>query len=114
MVALGSFFAFGGIKGMAKEFKVDEKKRKEMTDCIINKQFHGEVFIITRGIIWKTLVLRYFNQVKRGELSIDELVIILEKNRGVKYAQKHSLVRYPILECLHFIAKVTKQTIDIK
>ncbi|QCJ45583.1 hypothetical protein FAY30_27010 (plasmid) [Bacillus sp. S3] len=85
-----------------------------MNETILNRQFQGEVYIMTSGIIWKSLVLKNFNKIKRGELSLDELVLQLELKGGVKYAQKHSIVGYPIQECLHFIAKVTKQTIEIK
>lgn len=97
-----------------KELNLDEKKRREMTESILKRHFQGEVYILTPGKIWKTLVLRYFNKVKRGELSVEQLVILLESKGGVRYAQKHSLVRYPIEECLSFIAKITKQTLEIK
>jgi hypothetical protein len=61
---------------------------------------------------WNALVLRYFNKVKRGELSIVELVTLLETKGGVKYQQKHSLVRYPIEELIHYIAKLSNQNLN--
>ncbi|RHW36060.1 hypothetical protein D1B31_18450 [Neobacillus notoginsengisoli] len=90
-----------------------ESKRQKITEAIFNRQYQGEVYILTPGRVWKSLVIKHFNKVKRGELSLDELVLLLETKGGVKFAQKHSLVRYPIKECLYFIAKMTKQDIEV-
>lgn len=84
--------------------------RKAMVEKIINHSVQGEVYILSPGRVWKSLVLNHFNKVKRGELSVNELVIHLEKC-GVKYAQKHHLVKYPVIECLMYISKVTKQSL---
>lgn len=87
---------------------IREKRRKEKVNCILNHRVDGESFIATSGRIWKAIVLRHFNQVYRGELTVDELVDILEKRYGVKYVQKRSLVKYPIQETLKYIAKISK------
>lgn len=89
-------------------------KKQELINSILNHPVQGEVYILTPGRIWKALVLKYFNKVKRGEVSINELITILEEKGGVKYGQKHSLVRYPIEECLKYISKLSKQDLDIK
>lgn len=85
-----------------------QKKRKEMLVTILNHQVQGEAFILTEGIIWKSIVLNHFNKVKRGEITVEQLVVILEQKYNVKYTQKHSLVKYPIQEMINYIAKVTK------
>jgi len=86
--------------------------RKEMMDKIIQHTVQGEVYILTPGRVWKSLVINHFNKVKRGELTVDELIIKLE-NSGVKYGQKHHLVKYPVTECLKYISKVTKQSLEL-
>lgn len=96
------------------KLKQDNAARKQMMEQILNHPVSGEVYILTPGRLWKALVLNNFNKVKRRELTIDELVIYLETKCGVKYAQKHHLVKYPIRECLLFISKVTKQAIDLE
>lgn len=87
--------------------------RREMIEKIITHSVSGEVYILTPGRVWKSLVLKYFNKVKGGELSVDELIIQLENKCGVKYGQKHHLVKYPVTECLIYISKITKQSIEI-
>lgn len=91
--------------------EIDKEKRRKQVEKILNHQVKGEVYIITPGRLWKAIVLKYFNKVQRGELSVKELVKLLETKYGVKYAQKHNLVRYPIEDCLKYIAKVSKKPI---
>ncbi|MEG6533258.1 MULTISPECIES: hypothetical protein [Bacillati] len=86
-----------------------QMKRRKLLKQILNHQVQGEAFIITEGMTWKSIVLNHFNKVQRGELTIEQLVVLLEKRYNVKYAQKHSLVRYPIQEMIDYIAKVTKK-----
>lgn len=86
---------------------IKEKRRKEKIKQILNHRVNGEGFILTSGRIWKAIVLRHFNKVYRGELTVDDLVDILEIRYGVKYAQKRTLVKYPIEETLKYIAKVS-------
>lgn len=71
------FLRLEGEEMLAKDLKMDEKKRREMTESIINRQYQGEVYILTPGKIWKTLVLKHFNKVKRGDMSLDELISFL-------------------------------------
>lgn len=93
--------------------KAASNSRREMIEKIINHSVSGEVYILTPGRVWKSLVLKHFNKIKRGELSVDELLVFLESKCGVKYGQKHHLVKYPISEFLLYISKTTKQTIEL-
>ncbi|MFT9497790.1 MULTISPECIES: hypothetical protein [Bacillota] len=91
---------------------VEEKKRK-LIEKILNHPVQGEVYILTQGRIWKALVLKHFSKVQKGEITILELVEILEKRYAVKYTQKYSLIQYPIEECLKYIAKVANKPLEL-
>ncbi|KZE67969.1 hypothetical protein AWM68_17505 [Fictibacillus phosphorivorans] len=93
--------------------KSDEKRKLKMIEDILNHPVPGEVYIETSGRIWKELVLRHFNKLERKELTLMELVKWLETKESVKYSQKYELVKYPIIECIKYISKVTKRPITI-
>lgn len=88
-------------------------KKQEKIEKILNHPVQGEAYILTQGRIWKAIVLRYFNKINKGELTIDELVQQLESRYGVKYAQKHSLVRFPVEECLRYISKISNTPLNL-
>jgi hypothetical protein len=92
----------------------EKEKTQKLTEKVLNHQVQGEVYILTQGRIWKAIVLRYFNKVQRKEMTVMELVQILETKFAVKYTQKHSLIRYPVEACLKFIAKIANKPLDIK
>lgn len=89
-----------------------DTKKREKVEKILNHQVQGEVYIQTPGRIWKALVLKNFNKFQSGELGIMELIEYLETKGGVKFNQKHSIVRYPIEECLQYIAKIANKPLD--
>ncbi|MCM3092202.1 MULTISPECIES: hypothetical protein [unclassified Cytobacillus] len=91
------------------EKKREEEQKKRLVEKVLSYQYQGEVYILTHGRIWKSLVLKYFKKVDSGELSIEQLLQLLEEKGGVKYGQSYKLVRYPIEECLNYIAKLSKK-----
>lgn len=91
----------------------NKDKKQELIEKILSHPVQGEVYIITQGRIWKSVVLRHFNKVHKGELTVDDLVQQLESRYGVKYAQKHSLVRYPVAECLRYISKISNTPLEL-
>lgn len=108
MAVLGSF-CIGGDHMLAFEKKREEEQRKRLVEKVLSYQYQGEVYILTPGRIWKSLVLKYFKKVDSGEISIEQLIQLLEEKGGVKYGQSYKLVRYPIEECLNYIAKLVKK-----
>ncbi|MGN7299553.1 hypothetical protein [Ferdinandcohnia sp. SAFN-114] len=88
------------------------KKRNEKIELIINHQVEGEAFIISSSHHWKRIVLQNFNRIYRNEIGINELLKVMQEH-GVVFAQKDSLVRYPVLECLNFIAKQSNEKLEI-
>lgn len=107
---LWCFFMEG--EGIMLDKESQKEKRKKLINQVLNHNVPGEVFILTKAYIWKPIVLNHFNKIQRGEMTITQLMEVLEKKYGVKYGQKHSLVRYPIEEYLKYIAKIAKTSLD--
>lgn len=89
--------------------EVLKKRKKEKIEKVLNHSIPGEGYILTPARTWKLIVLYYFNKVHRQELSVDNLLRLL-KEHGVQFGQKDSLVRYPVQECLRYIAKISGKT----
>jgi hypothetical protein len=96
-------------------FENEEMKRKrdEFKEIILEHKVSGELYIITPARIWKSYVLRHFNKIITKKVSVLELVTLLEVQHGVVYRQEHTVVQYPILEYLKYIAKVSNKTIEL-
>jgi hypothetical protein len=105
------FFAFLGGDDLLSGKVLGQEKKREKIEKILNHTVQGEVYIRTQGRTWKMIVLNHFNKIQKGEITIMDLVHILETKYAVIYTQKHSLVRYPIEECLNYIAKVSNKTL---
>ena len=91
--------------------KLDKEKRAQMIQQVIDHQVVGEAYINTPANVWKLLVLKNFKKVQSGELSVEALVKLLE-SQGVNFEQKPTLVYYPVEDCLKYISKLSKQTIE--
>ena len=94
----------------------DEKKMKERakkTELILSYQVTGEAYIATDSSEWKHIVLNHFNRVQRGDNTLNQLLSIM-KHKGVVFSQHDSLVKYPVKECLEYIAKITDSTLEMK
>lgn len=46
-------------------------------------------------------------------MSIEQLVSIIQKE-GIQFTQHPSLIKYPIIDFLHYIAKTCKEYIEIE
>lgn len=89
------------------------KERNKKTELILSYQVTGEAYISTDSREWKRIVLNHFNRIQRCDITLNQLLNIM-KNKGVVFSQHDSLVKYPVKECLEFIAKVSDSTLDIK
>lgn len=54
----------------------------------------------------------YYNKIKRKEMSIEQLVLIIQQEE-IHFTQHPSLMQYPIIDFSHHIAKTCKETIEI-
>lgn len=89
-----------------------DKKKKDLIEKILNHRVQGEGYITTSGRVWKALVLKHFNKIHCGELTLDALVFLLELKEGVIYSENRNLVKYPIQECLIYISKICNRPIN--
>lgn len=94
------------------DIRIAKKKRNEKIELILNHQVMGEVYIAPPARQWKRLVLKQYNKVEAGEMTLKELCLYLQKN-GVVFLQSLSLVQYPVTELLYFIAKVSKRDLTL-
>lgn len=95
------------------EEQIAADKKAEKMERILNHSYPGEGYINGPPIVWKKLVLYHFNKVKRDEITLSELLQKLQQS-GVTFNQSDSLVKYPVIKCLEYIAKTSKVESDIK
>ncbi|MBE7122942.1 hypothetical protein CN931_14485 [Bacillus sp. AFS054943] len=88
------------------EKALKEKKRQQKFDMVFNHSVQGEGYILSPSHKWKTIVLQNFNKIQRNEMTVEQLVDLLEKE-GVEFTQHKSLINFPVLECLNYIAKIS-------
>lgn len=93
--------------------KLNDKRKREKIEKILNHSVTGEGYILTAPRIWKEIVLRNFNRVQRNELSIGEVIDLLE-SEGVRFNQSKALIFYPVNECLQYIATVANISLEGK
>lgn len=89
----------------------NDKRRKKIIEQIINRTYVGEGYINGPQKVWKKVVLYHFNQVTRKELTVIELIEKL-KDVGITFNQDAKLIRYPVKDCLEYIAKISKTDLD--
>lgn len=91
---------------------IEKRKRQQLLQKILNRQVTGEAYITTSATVWKSITLKHFNKIMRKEMTVPQLLDLLER-KGVVFNQKREIIVYPIREFLMYIAKETKQNFDI-
>ncbi|UAL49826.1 hypothetical protein K7887_22160 (plasmid) [Sutcliffiella horikoshii] len=94
------------------EKRMENDKKNEKIERIINHTYVGEGYINGSQKVWKKVVLYHFNQVARKQISITALIERL-KEVGITFNQDEKLVRYPVIDCLEYIAKISKINLDL-
>ncbi|EJR95119.1 MULTISPECIES: hypothetical protein [Bacillus cereus group] len=90
-----------------------EKHRREKLEQIFNRTIKGESYFQCDSFRWKNIVFKHYNKIKRKEMSIEQLVSIIQKE-GIAFTQHPSLITYPIIDFIKYIAKICKETIEIE
>lgn len=54
-------------------------RKKKLVENVLSNQYQGEVYILTPGRIWKSLVLKYYKKVDMEQISIEKLVHLKKK-----------------------------------
>lgn len=95
------------------EKELEIKRRKEKIEQILNHKVEGEGFINAAPSIWKKIILLHFNKVSRGEMTVEQLISLLE-SKGVTFNQSKQLIRFPVIHCLEYIAKISKTKLELE
>lgn len=94
------------------EKHIKEKRRKEKIEKIFNHCINGDSYFQCSSYAWRHIAFKNYNKIKRKEINIEHLIILMKKE-GICFTQHHSLVKYPIIDFLKYIAKICKETIEI-
>jgi hypothetical protein len=89
-----------------------EKHRREKLEQIFNHTIKGQSYFQCDSFKWKNIVFKHYNKIKRKEMSIEQLVLIIQQEE-IHFTQHPSLMQYPIIDFLHHIPKTCKETIEI-
>ena len=57
----------------------EEKYRREKLEQIFNRTTKGESYFQCDSFRWKNIVFKHYNKIKRKEMSIEQLVSIIQK-----------------------------------
>lgn len=95
------------------EKHIKEKMRREKIEKIFNHHINGDSFFQCSSYIWKTVVFKNYNKVKRKEMNIEQLILLMQKE-GIQFTQHPSLITYPIIEFIKYIAKICNETIELE
>ncbi|MCM3441428.1 hypothetical protein AB3Z07_28330 (plasmid) [Metabacillus halosaccharovorans] len=95
-----------------KDNTFEAKKKAEKRELILNHQVDGEAYILSSTYKWKNIVLINFKKIKREEMTLEQIIKKL-REEGIEFSQSDKLVKYPVIECLKFIAKISKVDLDV-
>lgn len=94
------------------ERHLQKKRKQEKLDMIYNHAVQGEGYFQSPSSYWKNIVVQHFNRIQRKEMTVEQLVNFLEKEE-IKFSQPKSLIQYPVVECLKYIAKVSGENLEL-
>ncbi|MEC5240683.1 hypothetical protein [Bacillus mycoides] len=90
-----------------------EKQRREKIEIIFSHTVKGESYFHGSSYKWKNIVYQNYNRIQQKELEIEQIISEIEKE-GIRFAQHRSLIHYPVIDFVNYIAKVYKETIEIQ
>ncbi|MFK4427669.1 hypothetical protein [Bacillus sp. RC51] len=88
------------------EAHMKEKQRREKIEIIFSHRVKGESYFHGSSYQWKNIVYQNFNKIQQKELKMEK--------EGILFAQHRSLIHYPVIDFIKYIAKVYKETIEIQ
>jgi hypothetical protein len=90
-----------------------EKQRREKIEIIFSHRVKGESYFQCSSYQWKNIVYQNYNKIKQKELKIEQLISKMEKE-GILFTQHRSLLHYPVIDFVKYIAKISKETLEIQ
>lgn len=95
------------------EAHMKEKQRREKIEIIFSYRVKGESYFYGSSYQWKNIVYQNYNRIQQKELEVEQLISKMEK-AGVRFTQNRSLIQYPIIDFVKYIAKIYKDPLEIK
>ncbi|MES5955790.1 hypothetical protein QCI42_20755 [Bacillus fungorum] len=95
------------------EAHMKEKQRREKIEIIFSHMVKGESYFQGSSYQWKNIVYQNYNRIQQKELEVEQLISIMEK-AGVRFTQHRSLIHYPVIDFVKYIAKIYKDSLEIQ
>lgn len=95
------------------EAHMKEKQRREKIEIIFSHRVKGESYFHGSSYQWKNIVYQNYNRIQQKELEVKQVISKMEK-AGVRFMQHRSLIYYPVIDFVKYIAKIYKEPLDIQ
>ncbi|HDR4464961.1 hypothetical protein ACTFRD_29925 [Bacillus cereus group sp. MYBK249-1] len=95
------------------ETHMKEKQRREKIEIIFSHRVKGESYFHSSSYQWKNIVYQNYNRIQQKELEVEQLFSKMEK-AGVRFMQHRSLIHYPVIDFVKYIAKIYKEPLEIQ
>ncbi|KZD30400.1 hypothetical protein B4082_3979 [Bacillus cereus] len=90
-----------------------EKQRREKIEIIFSHRVKGESYFHGSSYQWKNIVYQNYDRIQQKEMEVEQLISKMEK-AGVRFTQHRSLIHYPVIEFVNYIAKIYKDSLEIQ
>ncbi len=95
------------------EAHMKEKQRREKIEIIFSHRVKGESYFHGSSYQWKNIVYQNYDRIQQKEVEVEQLISKMEK-AGVRFTQHRSLIHYPVIDFVKYIAKIYKEPLKIQ
>ncbi|MEC2260286.1 hypothetical protein [Bacillus thuringiensis] len=95
------------------EAHMKEKQRREKIEIIFSHRVKGESYFHGSSYQWKNIVYQNYARIQQKEMEVEQLISKMEK-AGVRFTQHRSLIYYPVIDFVKYIAKIYKEPLEIQ
>ncbi|PEK14680.1 hypothetical protein [Bacillus toyonensis] len=95
------------------EAHMKEKQRREKIEIIFSHMVKGESYFHGSSYQWKNIVYQNYNRVQQKELKVEQLFSKMEKSE-IRFTQHRSLIHYPVIDFVKYIAKIYNEPLEIQ
>ncbi|PFJ84696.1 hypothetical protein COJ11_31500 [Bacillus cereus] len=89
------------------------KQRREKIEIIFSHRVKGESYFHGFSYQWKNIVYKNYNRIQQKELEVEQLISKIEK-AGTRFTQHRSLIHYPVIDFIKYIAKIYNKPLEIQ
>ncbi|MEE6146105.1 hypothetical protein V2151_25585 [Bacillus cereus] len=95
------------------EAHMKEKQRREKIEIIFSHRVKGESYFHGSSYQWKNIVYQNYDRIQQKEMEVEQLISEIEKS-GIHFTQHRSLIHYPVIDFVKYIAKIYKEPLEIQ